>query len=201
MIDAARAWAVRRHVSNVEFRVIPDERRLGVPPGSFDAATCRAGIQYMPEREAAARAVRDALRPGGRFVVMTLGAPALCQPFTLTNDVVARHAELPWRDPDDPGPVGLSTVEQLAEILVAAGFVDVKTETLISPIFEADSPAEAWRLFTETAGPFMELLASLDRQRRRALDRDAVAAFAAAFPGGRVRPTGQALIACGVKPA
>jgi hypothetical protein len=92
-------------------------------------------------------------------------------------------------------------VEQLEEILGAAGFVDVKTDVLVSPIFAADGPGAAWRLFTETAGPFMELLAGLDAERRRALDRDAEAAFAAAFPEGPVRPTGQALIACGVKPA
>lgn len=200
MVRTGRDWADRHGVTNVEFKVVPSELELDVPPGSFDIATCRAGMQYMPNRVAAARAVYDALRPGGRFVTMTLGAPELCMPFTLTNGIVARHVKLPELGTDRPGPVGLSTVEELESILVEAGFADVRTDVLISPIFQADDPASAWRLFTETAGPFMALFASLDDTQRKAMHEDAVQTFAAAFPEGPVRPTGEALIACGMKP-
>jgi hypothetical protein len=87
------------------------------------------------------------------------------------------------------------------EVLTDAGFTAVTADSLISPIFEADSPAAAWRLFTETAGPFMKLLDSLDQDQRRAMDEDAEKTFAAAFPDGPVRPTGEALVVCGVKPS
>ncbi|HTJ36954.1 MAG TPA: methyltransferase domain-containing protein [Dactylosporangium sp.] len=201
MVDEGAAWAERHGVSNVEFRVIPDETRLGVAPGSFDAATCRAGLQYMPDRDGAARAVFEALRPGGRFVAMTLGAPDRCMPFMLTNGIVSRHVQLPKLGTDTPGPVGLSTVEQLEAVLRDAGFVDLVSDRFVAPIFEAPDPAAAWRLFVDTAGPFMKLFASLSDEQRRAMDDDAHRTFAAAFPDGPVRPTGEALVVCGVKPS
>jgi hypothetical protein len=84
-------------------------------------------------------------------------------------------------------------------ILAEAGFNEVCTDVLTAPIFEADDAAAAWRLFTETAGPFMALFGSLDDDTRKAMDEDAVQTFAAAFPDGPVRPTGEVLIAAGVK--
>ncbi|MGI5238459.1 class I SAM-dependent methyltransferase [Dactylosporangium sp. CA-139066] len=201
MVDEGAAFAERHGIANVEFRVIPDETDLGVEPGTFDAATCRAGLQYIPDRVGAARAVFAALRPGGRFVAMTLGAPDLCMPFMLTNGIVARHVPLPKLGTDTPGPVGLSTVEQLEGVLRDAGFVDLESDRFIAPIFEAPDPAAAWRLFVDTAGPFMKLFASLSDEQRRAMDEDARRTFAEAFPEGPVRPTGEALVVCGVKPS
>lgn len=153
----------------------------------------------MPDREGAARGVFDALGPGGRFVAMTLGAPDLCTPFTLTNGIVARHVTLPKLGPDRPGPVGLSTLDQLEAVLRSAGFVEPCSDRFIAPIFEAHDPAAAWRLFVETAGPFMALLASLSDEQRRATGADVYRRFAEAFPDDPVRPTGEALVVCGVK--
>ncbi|WP_320066134.1 methyltransferase domain-containing protein [Micromonospora sp. RTGN7] len=201
MVDGARAVAVELGLGNVEFRTVPDETTLGVPPGSFDAATCRAGLQYMPDRAGAMAAVLDALRPGGRFVAMTLGAAERCMPFRLTNAIVSRHVPLPEKGPeDDSGPVGLSSLKELAHLFTEAGFVDLRTEVFEAPIFEAADPAAAWEFFARTAGPFIPLLTSLPERTRQAIHDDAVRTFGAAFPDGPVRPTGEVLVVCGRRP-
>ncbi|MEV5569977.1 methyltransferase domain-containing protein [Spirillospora sp. NPDC052269] len=202
MVAEATAVAAEEDVTNVAFRTIPDEGTLGVPDGGHDLATCRAGLQYMPDRPAAVRAVHAALRPGGRFVVMTLGAAERCVPFRLTNGIVARHVPLPAVEPESgPGPVSLSSPDELTGLLADAGFTGIRTEVFEAPIFEAPDPASAWDLFTETAGPFLKLFAALPPETRKAMDEDAVRVFAEAFPEGPVRPTGEILLARGTRPA
>lgn len=109
MVAEARTLAAELGAANVEFRTIPGEHELGVPAGGFDVATCRAGLQYMPDRRGAVRAVLAALRPGGRFVAMTLGSAERCMPFQLTNGIVSRHVPLPTGGDDGDGPVALSS--------------------------------------------------------------------------------------------
>ncbi|QFG22938.1 class I SAM-dependent methyltransferase [Actinomadura sp. WMMB 499] len=202
MVAAAAARAEECGIANARFRTIATEGDLGVPPGGFDAATCRAGLQYMPDRPAALRAVRAALRPGGRFAAMTIGAADRCVPFRLSNAVLARHLPMPATTParDEPGPVDLSSPEELAGLLRDAGFTDVETRSFEAPIFEADDPVQAWAMFVRTAGPVMALYASLEEDRREAISDDAVRAFAAEFPEGPVRPTGEVLLAAGTRP-
>ncbi|RFU41078.1 methyltransferase domain-containing protein [Actinomadura logoneensis] len=202
MVAEATAVAAEEGVPNAGFRTVLDEGALGVPDGAFDLATCRAGLQYMPDRPAAVRAVRDALRPGGRFVAMTLGAAERCMPFRLTNGIVARHVPLPPVAPEaGPGPVSLSSLDELTGLFADAGFTGLRTEVFEAPIFEAPDPAAAWELFTETAGPFLKLFAALPPGTREAMREDAVRVFGEAFPDGPVRPTGEVLLVCGTKPA
>ncbi|MDL4776703.1 methyltransferase domain-containing protein [Actinomadura xylanilytica] len=200
MVAEARTLAAELGAANVEFRTIPGEHELGVPAGGFDVATCRAGLQYMPDRRGAVHAVLAALRPGGRFVAMTLGSAERCMPFQLTNGIVSRHVPLPTGGDDGDGPVALSSPADLAGLLTGAGFTGVRTEVFEAPIFEAPDPAAAWALFTETAGPFIQLLSSLPDETRRAIDEDAERTFAKAFPDGPVRPTGEILLVSGDKP-
>jgi SAM-dependent methyltransferase len=201
MVTGARAVAAELGLRNVEFRTITDETALGVPPGSFDGATCRAGLQYMPDRLGAMTAVRQALRPGGGFVAMTLGSADRCMPFQLTNGIVSRHVPLPEKsEGDDSGPVGLSSRKELEQLFTEAGFTDLRSEVFEAPIFEAADPASAWTFFARTAGPFIPLLESLPETTRRAIHDDAVETFGAAFPDGPVRPTGEVLVVCGRRP-
>src|SRR5438270_24327 len=65
MVRNAQAWAKEHGLTNVEYRVVSNELELGVPDASFDAATCRHGLMYMPEPVAALRTLYLAPKPGG----------------------------------------------------------------------------------------------------------------------------------------
>lgn len=202
MIQAARDEASRRDLRNVAFRTIEREYELDVADAVFDAATCRAGLQYMPEPDAAVRAVYRALKPGGRFVALTIGSPDLCMPYRLQGEIISRHIDLTAPDPDAPGPVGLSSPKALRECVSSAGFADTTVEVLEAGIVEADSPAAYWTLFEETAVlPLQRVLGTTEdvHKRREAMREDAIRILTERFGPGPVRMTGEVLIATGVK--
>ena len=55
-----------------------DAEALSVGADSFDAALCVLGLMYVPDPVAALKQVRNALRPGGRFVAAVWGARGNC---------------------------------------------------------------------------------------------------------------------------
>lgn len=202
MIENARKWAEQHDVPGVEFRVIPSEAELGVPPNSFDIATCRVGLQYMPDPVAALRAVHTALKPRGRMVATTLGSPEHCMAFRISSAVISRHAPTPPPAASGrPGPVSLSDPGHLANLFREAGFTEVEVDTFTTTIIEIDSPEACWRMFEETMGPMMRNLEQMPAQARAAMRADGIATLAREFPSGPVRLGGEVLIAAGTKPA
>ncbi|GLZ42300.1 methyltransferase domain-containing protein [Actinokineospora sp. NBRC 105648] len=203
MVAGARAWADAHGLTTVDFREVPSEYELGVPAGSFDAATCRAGLQYMVEPGRAVAALHEALRPGGRLVAMTVGSPQRCTSLRLLEDVVARHIDMPTLipdpDPDVPGTVSLSEPAELEALYTAAGFVEVMTEVADHPIVGAGSAEEYWDVCEQAAGPFILLLRSIGPDLRAAIRADAIAELRSAFPDGPVVMTGETLITTGVR--
>ncbi|MCP2167711.1 Ubiquinone/menaquinone biosynthesis C-methylase UbiE [Goodfellowiella coeruleoviolacea] len=200
MIAGARQWAERAGAANVEFRVIPDERELGLPPEEFDVAVCRVGLQYMPEPDAALRAVHEALVPGGRMVATTLGDPGLCMALRISSQVIARHVPPPDGPPSGPGPVALSDANRLRELFAGAGFTDVVVRPFETALIEIGDAVACWHMFERTMGPLIALLATMPADRARALRADGVAALRAEFGAGPVVLTGQALLTSGTKP-
>lgn len=200
MVAGARAWAAGQGVHNVEFRVIASELALGVPPASFDRATCRCGLMFMPDPAAALAALAAALKPGGRVAVSTWGPPERCPFLALPFQVLRRHVELPGPEPGAPGPFALADPEALAAVFERAGLEEVRIATLSVPVLQADTPEDLWNLATELAGPLASVLASLGEEERRAVREDAVALVASLFPGKPVALGGEALVASGRKP-
>jgi SAM-dependent methyltransferase len=198
MIDHAGVIARALGVSNVEFRAIDDECDPGVERAAFDAVTCRYGLMYMPNPQAAMRAWRQALRPRGRIAVCTWAALPLLQ-FVL--DVIARHAPIPRVDPEKPGALALSAPEKLTAVLQAGGFAEITVETLRSPVFEELPPEQWWDLMARSAGPLVIVLASLPEATRNAIRADGLRALGERHPSGIVAEFGDALLASGINPA
>jgi SAM-dependent methyltransferase len=199
MVDGAQVLARARGINNAEFRRIDSELELGVPNGSFDAATCRFGLMFAPDPARALAAIRRALKPGGHVAVSTWGPPERVRFLALATAIVGRHVELPPADPATPGLSALPTPEALRRVFGAAGFietevVDVTVATL------ADSPAAFWDAQAEVSGPIMGILATLPEATRRAIREDAIRTVGALFPDGVVRLDNEALVAAGVNP-
>lgn len=200
MIDTARERAQALGLHNVEFRVIASELELGVPAATFDVATCGHGLMFMPDPVAALRALHEALKPGGRVAVSTLGPPDRCPFVTVPLHIIGRHATVPQAAPDAPGPLALPTPEKLGAALRAAGFTDIQTEVHEAPMYEAETPAALWESLTVTAGPLLSLLAALPEETRQAIREDAVATLTGMFPTGPVALNGSAVIAGATRP-
>jgi SAM-dependent methyltransferase len=199
MVCNAQAWAKQHDLANVEYRIIPNELELGVPNASFDAATCRHGLMYMPEPVAALRTLHKALKPAGRVAISTWGPPERCPFFSIAMQIVMRHIELPPPDPVTPGPFALHGPEMLTNILEAAEFSNVEAAAFETSALEADSPAAYWDLLCEIAGLLIPLMASLPIEMRRAIRDDAIKTYGELFPGGQVKLGGEYLVATGIK--
>src|SRR6266849_1230808 len=149
MVRNAQAWAKQHGLANVEYRVIPNELELGVPEASFDIATCRHGLMYMPEPVAALRTLHTALKPAGRVAISTWGPTERCPFFGIAVQIVMRHTEVPPPDPSAPGPFALHIQEMLTNILEAAGFTSVETVAFETSVLEHQNPAANWHLICE----------------------------------------------------
>lgn len=68
MVENARDRAEAAGLENVEV-IRADASTVALDPETFDAALASLSMSVLPDPEAAALRVREALRPGGRFVV------------------------------------------------------------------------------------------------------------------------------------
>jgi SAM-dependent methyltransferase len=150
-------------LSNVATRVV-DGEVLDVAPGSFDAAICRLGVMYLPDKQGALTEARRALRPGGRYAAIVFAEPDRNGFFSLPISIIRRNAGLPAPAPGLPGPF---SAVSLGELLESAGFTDVDERRLDAPL-RLSSAAECAQLERESFGALHQMLAGLDEGARQA---------------------------------
>jgi ubiquinone/menaquinone biosynthesis C-methylase UbiE len=78
LLELARAKAVQRGLSNVEFEV-GDMLSLRFPVASFDVIVCVFGIFFVPDMAKAVSELWTRIRPGGKLAVTTWGRN-FCEP-------------------------------------------------------------------------------------------------------------------------
>ena len=159
-----------------------DATALPVEDGSFDVAICQQGLQFFPEKEAALREMRRALKPGGRLGVATwVDAERL--PFGALVEALARHFGDEVRGQmNSPFALPAAELERLVE---AAGFSDVDLlEEEIECTFAA-APDEFARR-TIAAGPLAQFFSAQPAEKQQAVADDVAEALAPhAVEGGR----------------
>ena len=138
MIDVA-AKRVTSH--NVEFQAA-DAQSLPFDDESFDAVVMQYGMMFLPDRAAGYSEARRVLRPSGHFLFNVWDR--------LDKNSVAQavHDAVATLFPDDPPsfftrvPWGYHDVTRLEQDVRAAGFTDVRVDT-VAATGRAGSPADA----------------------------------------------------------
>jgi SAM-dependent methyltransferase len=135
-IDGLRARAASLGMEHVEARV-QDLDALDVPSGSFDGAYARWVLCFLRRPERVVRAVAEALRPGGRFVVHDYSNyPALqLAPGDPAFDAVIAAVMRSWRDAGGDPCVAL----RVPSMMEAAGLRVVS----ITPVARIARPGDA----------------------------------------------------------
>ncbi len=128
MLTAARGRAAAVAGRTLSFAVAAMEE-LPFAAASFDAATCRFGIMFPPDRVAAAAEARRVLRPGARAGYVVWGPVEDNVQFALTGAVVEEASGGTAAAPDLQRHT-LGADGALAAILQAAGFRDVEERAL-----------------------------------------------------------------------
>lgn len=159
---------------------------LPLAPGeTFDVVLCQQGLQFMPDRAAAAREIRRALGPGGRAAVAVWRPHEDVPFFAALHEVAERHLG-PFVDRRHAyGDAGA-----LADLLREGGLQDVRVRT-VSRICELDEPSMFIQLNTTAVIGMSGASERLTPEARHAAAEqvvaDSAAVLAAFTGGGRVR--------------
>lgn len=130
-IEDARHEAVDAAAVNVGFE-LADAQTAAWPP-SYDYAFSRMGTQFFAAPVPAMRAIRGALKPGGRLSKICWRRKAESALWAETERVVQGFLTRPEEyeaDTCGPGPFSLGNPETIRGILEAAGFVEVELQPL-----------------------------------------------------------------------
>lgn len=126
-VDDARREAAEAGVDNVEFE-LSDAQTAEWDP-TFDYAFSRMGTQFFAAPVPAMRAIRAALKPGGKLAKICWRRKGESPFWAETERVVQRFLSRPEEyeaDTCGPGPFSLGNPETTRGILEAAGFAEVE---------------------------------------------------------------------------
>ncbi len=185
MLEAAREKARAQALSNIEFRA-EDAETLEVPEQSFDAATVRWGLMYMPRPERALERLWRALRPSGRLVCACWAGPEQVEYWSLPRRTLARFRQLPPVAPDAPGVFRFSDPEHLRPLLTRSGFAMEHVESMHVPVMEAEEGEGVVRWIRELGGPVAKAVEELPPEAQRAWEEDVARECEHHRTGGKV---------------
>jgi ubiquinone/menaquinone biosynthesis C-methylase UbiE len=169
MVAAARRGASARGLGNVECRVM-DAQALDLADESVDAAISRLGLMLVPDPAAAFRELRRVVRPAGTVAYTVIGAPDQNQWMALMMGALMQNGHQPATgNPFElGGPFGLSSPDVNAEVLRAAGFVDVQIEQIPGAMTVTDAD-DYWETQSSLAGPIKVIVERLTGDERAAV--------------------------------
>jgi len=161
MIDQARRHSRDEGLVNTEF-LQADAQVHPFAPQSFDIAISRFGAMFFSDPVAAFTNVADALRPGGRLVLLAWQDLANNDWLVALRTALAAGRSLPAPPPGAPGPFGLAQEAGVRRILADAGFASVELDAVRKPIYLGTDADDAFG-FVREMGLTKGLLAGLDQ--------------------------------------
>lgn len=199
MVEAARAEAERRGLTNMQFQQCAADS-LPFPDNSFDVVVSRLGVMFFPDPVAAMRETLRVLRPNGRLAFAVWGRSDV-NPFCyLITRVLDQHVPSPAADPDAPNAFRFAEPGKLINVMKQAGAVDVE-ESIVN--FDIEAPISArqfWELRAQTSDTLRDKLAKLPAAEQSQIAAEVEQAVQEFFPSNQMKFPTQMLIATGNKP-
>jgi len=157
-IDAARREAAEADAATVRFEVA--DVQGGAPGGPYDHAFSRMGTMFFANPVVALRRVRQAMRPGGRLVIVVWRRREdndwVYAAQRIVEGLVQRPAD--YDEPTcGPGPFSMAGADTVSDVLLHAGFEDVALHRFDAPILIGRDLDEAID-FVMALGPAGEIL-------------------------------------------
>jgi ubiquinone/menaquinone biosynthesis C-methylase UbiE len=193
MLALAAARPADPRWAPIEYRECPASA-ITAHDDSFDVVLCQHGLQFFPDRAAAAGEMRRVARPGGIVVLSTWAAEHPLGLFGPVNETL-RESGLaePFPRAFDPDSYRVS-VADLQELLQMAGLRDVRVETVILDArWQTAEAATATLLGT----PFGPLVSALPAEAQEQIRARLASKLSGSADGVTVRTASN--IACGVK--
>jgi ubiquinone/menaquinone biosynthesis C-methylase UbiE len=198
MVEAARAGAQRRGLTNVQFRQCAADS-LPFADNSFDVVVSRLGMMFVPDPVVALRGMLRVLKPGGRLAFAVWGKSDV-NPFCyLVTRVMDQHVKSPAADPDAPNAFRFAEPGKLTGVMTEAGAIDVE-ETVVT--FDLEAPISArqfWAMRSQTSDTLREKLKELSADEQAQIAVEVEQAAKEFFPANQMKFPAQLLIATGNK--
>jgi ubiquinone/menaquinone biosynthesis C-methylase UbiE len=123
MLAVARSAAAAEG-ARIEWRE-GDALQLPFADQAFDIALCQQGLQFFPDRPRAMGEMYRVLAPGGKLVLSVWREIDRRPGFAILAEALTRHVTPEAGALLKSGPFGLSSAEELRELIGGAGFEDV----------------------------------------------------------------------------
>ncbi len=199
MVDAARAEAQSRGLTNVAFRQCLAEA-LPFDSYSFDAVVCRLGVMFFPDPLTALREMLRVAKPGAPLALAVWDKSEV-NPFSyVITRIISRHLETPPADADAPGAFRFAESGKLAGLLKQAGARDVTEEVLKFHIAAPISPAEFWTMRSKTSETLQAKLAKVTEEKKAEIATEVLQGLQEFFPHNQMEFPAQMIIVTGRKP-
>jgi len=167
MVDFAREKAGAAGLRNIEFRVT-DGEQLDLPAATFDAATMRWGLMFMPAPVACLQHIHRALKRGARLALTTWAVPDRNPWASVALRVLTKYVELPPPVPGQTGIFAFADPDHIRRTMAAAGFIDIVVEDLDVLWAGPESGREYFNELIDMAGPLASVYEKLPEDKQRA---------------------------------
>ena len=186
MVEAAKAAAARRGITNITFRQCSADA-LPFADSTFDVAVSRLGAMFFPDPLAGLREMLRVVKPGGPVAFVVWRAAELNPFFSVTSEIVARYVGPAPEDPDAPNAFRFSESGKLAGLLKEAGAVDVRERILKSTIAAPVGLEDYWEMRSEISDSLRTKLAGLSDEQKAQIAKDVEHAVAPFFPNNKMK--------------
>jgi precorrin-6B methylase 2 len=140
---------------------------LDLAAESFDAVICRLGLMLFADPARALRAVRRALRPGGKLAAVVFTTPAANSFMATPMQILLRHAGKAPPRPGQPGIFALGAPGVVEELLAGSGYVAVERRTLAAPL-RMPAATDALTMMQEAFGAYRAVVSDSPEAVREA---------------------------------
>jgi ubiquinone/menaquinone biosynthesis C-methylase UbiE len=198
MIDAARAEANDRQLTNVQFRQCT-AGDLPFPNDSFDVTVSRLGAMFFPDPELAFREMLRVTKPGGVLGFAVWHKSELNPYAYVVTEVLSRHIETPPPDPDALDAFRFAEPGKLARLLRNAGAVNIHERVFRFDIAAPMSAEEFWDMRSEISETLRDKLRKFSAAEKWQIAQQIKAAVREFFPNNQMKFPAQMHIVTGEK--
>ncbi|MBA0883640.1 class I SAM-dependent methyltransferase [Flavobacterium undicola] len=167
ILEYALKMAEQNGISNIKIKVM-DGENLSLEDETFDAVISRVGLIYFPDQQRALKEMLRVLKPGGKVAAIVYSTPEKNKFFSIPVSIIRNRAKLPPPLPGQPGPFSLGTEGIIEKAFEQAGFINVKSELVDSPL-QLSSASECLRFEKESFGALHQMMSNLSNVEREAI--------------------------------
>ena len=171
MIAFAKEKAEASGLANIEFQLI-DGEALDLSPATYDAATMRWGLMFMPDPAACLGRIHDALRPAARFATACWTGPDENPWASVPLGILGNYMEIPPPQPGQTGIFSFADPDRIKRVMAAAGFKNTAVEPMDVLWSGPETGATYFQEVIEMAGPLAALYAQLPSDEQAAYAND-----------------------------